>query len=110
MCSHSRANAPLLVHNTGLPERRQERTAMPLVKAYDEVENPRIQRNLPNGHFGWRTDFIQRPDDKSVDTPMAFLAEGSPSRVLRAHFHEVDQFQVIYNGSGSLGKTPVKPG
>ena len=27
---------------------------MPLVKAYDEVENPRIQRTLPNGHFGWR--------------------------------------------------------
>ena len=83
---------------------------MPLVKAYDEVENPRIQRNLPNGHFAWRTDFIQRPEDKSIDTPMAFLAEGSPSRVLRAHFHQVDQFQVIYNGSGSMGKHPVGPG
>ena len=83
---------------------------MPLVKAYDEVENPRIQRNLPNGHFGWRTDFIQRPEDKSIDTPMAFLAEGSANRVLRVHFHEVDQFQVMYNGSGSMGKHPVGPG
>ncbi len=83
---------------------------MPLVKAYDEVENPRIQRSLPNGHFGWRTDFIKRPEDKSIDTPMAFLAEGTPNRLLRAHFHEVDQFQVIYNGGGTLGKTPVKPG
>src|SRR4026207_1867882 len=76
--------------------------AMPLVKSYDEIENPRIQRNLPNGHFGWRSDFIQRPEDKSVDTPMAFLAEGSPHRVLRTHFHVVDQFQVMYNGSGAL--------
>lgn len=83
---------------------------MPLIKAYDEVENPRIQRNLPNGHFGWRTDFIKRPEDKSIDTPMAFLAEGSANRVLRVHFHEVDQFQVMYNGSGSLGKHPVGPG
>lgn len=83
---------------------------MPLIKAYDEVENPRIQRNLPNGHFSWRTDFIKRPEDKSIDTPMAFLAEGSANRVLRVHFHEVDQFQVMYNGSGSLGKHAVGPG
>jgi len=80
---------------------------MPLVKAYDEVENPRIQRNLPNGHFSWRTDFIRRPEDKSIDTPMAFLAQGSAHRVLRTHFHVVDQFQVMYNGSGTLGKHPV---
>jgi rubredoxin len=83
---------------------------MPLVKAYDEVENPRIERNLPNGHFAWRTDFIKRPEDKSVDTPMAFLAEGSANRVLRVHFHVVDQFQVMYNGSGSVGKHAVGPG
>ena len=83
---------------------------MPMVKAYDEVENPRIQRTLPNGHFGWRTDFIQRPEDKSIDTPMAFLAEGTPHRLLRVHFHMVDQFQVMYNGSGTLGKNAVAPG
>ena len=52
---------------------------MPLVKAYDEVENPRIQRNLPNGHFGWRTDFIKRPEDKSIDTPMALACARSMS-------------------------------
>jgi rubredoxin len=83
---------------------------MPLVKAYDEIENPRIQRSLPNGHFGWRSDFIQRPENKSIDTPMAFLAEGSAHRVLRTHFHAVDQFQVMYNGAGAMGKTPVGPG
>ncbi len=83
---------------------------MPLVKAYDEIENPRIQRSLPNGHFGWRSDFIKRPEDKGIDTPMAFLAEGSANRVLRTHFHEVDQFQVMYNGSGAMGRTPVGPG
>jgi rubredoxin len=83
---------------------------MPLVTAYDEIENPRIQRNLPNGHFGWRSDFIKRPEDKTIDTPMAFLAEGSAHRVLRTHFHQVDQFQVMYNGAGSMGRHPVGPG
>src|SRR4026207_2491944 len=83
---------------------------MPLIKAYDEVENPRIQRNLPNGHFGWRTDFIKRPEDKSIDTPMAFLAEGSANRVLRVHFPAADQFQATSTGPGSLGKHPLGPG
>jgi rubredoxin len=80
---------------------------MPLVRAYAEIENPRIERSLANGHFAWRSDFIQRPQDKSIDTPMAFLAEGTPHRVLRVHFHEVDQFQVMYKGSGSMGRHPV---
>jgi rubredoxin len=83
---------------------------MPTVKAYDEVENPRIQRALPNGHFGWRTDFIKRPEDKTIDTPMAFLAEATPHRLLRTHFHTVDQFQVMYNGYGTLGKHPATRG
>ena len=83
---------------------------MALVKAYGEVANPRIQRELANGHFSWRTDFIERPEDKTLDTPMAFLAEGSANRVLRSHFHTVDQFQVIVNGSGLMGKHPVGPG
>lgn len=80
---------------------------MPLVTAYEEVPNPRIQRNLANGHFAWRTDFIKRPEDKTVDTPMAFLAEGSANRTLRSHFHIVDQFQVIAKGDGKMGKHPV---
>ncbi len=83
---------------------------MPLVKAYDEIDNPRFQRSYPNGHFGWSTHFIPAPADKTMDAPMAFLAEGTPNRVFNAHFHEVDQFQLIYSGSGAIGKHAVKPG
>ena len=36
-----------------------------MVKAYDEVENPRIQRTLPNGHFGWRTDSFSAPKTRA---------------------------------------------
>lgn len=76
---------------------------MPLVKSYEDIPNPRVQRELPNGHFAWRTGFFNAPEDKSQDAHMAFLAEGSPKRVLRAHYHAVDQFQIIYKGRGTLG-------
>ena len=80
---------------------------MPLVTAYDDVPSPRVERHLPDGHLNWRTDFIQCPKDKAVDTPMAFLSEGSLGRVLRTHFHRVDQFHVICMGKGSLGRYPL---
>lgn len=80
---------------------------MPVVTAYEDVPNPRIQRNLANGHFAWRTDFLKRPEDKSLDVPMAFLAEGSAHRTLRAHFHVCDQFQIIYKGDGKMGTHPI---
>jgi len=37
--------------------------AMPLVKAYDEIDDPRIQCDLPNGHHAWVSDFIKRAED-----------------------------------------------
>lgn len=83
---------------------------MPLIKAYDEVKNPRVQRSMPNGHFTWWTHFIELPEDKRIDTPTAYLVEGTPNRVLRTHFHAVDQFQVFYNGSGAIGRHPADPG
>ncbi len=36
---------------------------MPLVKAYDEIDDPRIQCDLPNGHHAWVSDFIKRAED-----------------------------------------------
>ena len=50
----------------------------------------------PAGETEKTLDFIKRPEDKTIDTPMAFLAEGSAHRVLRTHFHAVDQFQNIF--------------
>ena len=83
---------------------------MVIVKSYEEIPNPRVQRDLPNGKFLWRSDFVKAPADKSIDSPMAFLAEGSPGRVVRPHFHEVDQFQVIYVGAATLGTHDLKYG
>ena len=62
-------------------------------------------RLVPAGHH-WRTNFLAPPEGVK-EGPVAFLAQGTPRRVTRPHFHEVDQFQIIVLGNGVLGKHPV---
>lgn len=77
---------------------------MPQIAAYDDVKANRITRELPVG-LGWRTDFLMPPPGAdATEEPMAFLVEGNHERVIRPHFHENDQFQVIVSGGGALGK------
>ncbi len=78
---------------------------MPCITAYDDVKDKKIMRNPPSGGTTWRTDFMRPP--QGVKEPMAFLAEGTPHRVIKPHFHEVDQFQVIVKGGGVIGKHPL---
>lgn len=75
---------------------------MPQLAAYDDVKSQRKQREIPGG-YAWRTNFITPPEGV-LEAPMAFLAEGTAKRVIRPHFHDVDQFQVIVSGGGVLGR------
>jgi hypothetical protein len=62
---------------------------------------------------GWHTTFIgqNRNTLKEGDTPpasdglypMAFLVEKEAAAVVRPHFHQADQYQVIVQGAGRLG-------
>jgi len=79
---------------------------MPQIASYEDVKAGKKQRERPGGHFAWRTNFIVPPEGV-VDHPVAFLAEGTPHRVIKPHFHEVDQFQVIVSGGGVIGKHPL---
>lgn len=79
---------------------------MPQIASYEDVKAGKTERERPGGHFAWRTDFIVPPKGV-VDHPVAFLAEGTPHRVIKPHFHEVDQFQVIVSGGGVIGKHPL---
>jgi mannose-6-phosphate isomerase-like protein (cupin superfamily) len=63
---------------------------------------------LANGTGYWRTDFIGKPG-ADVDMPQAFLVEQDADSVILPHFHERDQFQVVVEGSGSLGRHEVRP-
>jgi hypothetical protein len=56
----------------------------------------------------WRTDFIGKRGDRKVeDHPQAFLIDMSADSSIGVHFHQVDQFQVLVAGSGSLGGKPA---
>jgi len=74
--------------------------------AYDEVSESRICREVKGG-LRWSTYFMQPP--KGTRLPQAFLVENTPHRLLRTHYHDVDQFQVIVSGDGTLGKHAVRP-
>lgn len=80
---------------------------MAYVAAYEDVKAGREERPMKTpGARGWRTRFIQPPQGV-VDHPVAFLVEGTKERVIRPHYHEVDQFQVIVKGGGTLGRHPL---
>ena len=62
---------------------------------------------------GWHTTYIGQnrntlkegdtPPDGSCLYPMAFLVEKEGGAVVKPHFHQADQYQIIVQGSGRLG-------
>jgi hypothetical protein len=68
------------------------------------------RRKTPNG---WHTTFIGKNRNTLKENeaapsadglyPMAFLVEKEAAAVVRPHFHQADQYQVIVQGSGRLG-------
>lgn len=64
-------------------------------------------------HNGWHTTFIGQnrntlqdgdtPPADDVLYPMAFLVEKDAGAVVKPHFHQADQYQVVVQGSGTLG-------
>ena len=74
--------------------------------AYDELTETRIHKEVKGGSR-WNTYFFQPA--KGTRLPQAFLVENTPHRLLRTHYHDVDQFQVIVSGDGTLGKHSVRP-
>lgn len=66
---------------------------------------------------GWNTPFIgknkntlkdgEAPPEAGVIYPMAFLVEKEPGAVVRPHFHVADQFQVVTQGGGRLGRHDI---
>lgn len=74
--------------------------------AWDELSEKRIHKEVSGGSR-WNTYFFQ--PEKGTRLPQAFLVENTPHRVLRTHYHDVDQFQVIVQGDGTLGRHAVRP-
>ena len=66
---------------------------------------------------GWNTPFIgknrnllqpgETPPRDDIVYPMAFLVEKDAGAVVKPHFHSADQYQVVVQGGGSLGKHAI---
>src|ERR1700739_2378026 len=66
---------------------------------------------------GWHTTFIgknrntlqpgEAPPEPGALYPMAFLVEKESGAVVRPHFHQADQFQVVVQGGGRLGRHDI---
>lgn len=73
---------------------------------YEAAQANRRHLTLANGTGYWRSDFI-RGGDGDEGAPQAFLVEQDPNTVILPHFHERDQFQVVVDGGGMLGRHAV---
>ena len=84
---------------------------MPLVVAMSEIPASKVNqpgRNMPGAPGAMTTGFFRATAD-TPDAPTAALNRYEGKKISNAHFHEVDQFQVIVEGSGDFGRHPVKP-
>ena len=101
------------------------------VASSQERQHTKFERQTADGKTIWRTDYFGpspsprgsnsvRPDainelayappaPGELREPQAFLVEQSAGAIVHPHFHFVDQFQVIVDGHGKLGKHDVHP-
>ena len=87
---------------------------MPLVVAISEIPANKVNQpgsTAPGSPGALNTTFF-RAKRETPDAPTAAINryEGhGKAKISAAHFHEVDQFQVIMDGSGDFGRHFVKP-
>ena len=78
------------------------------IAAHEDFKSKRVERDIAGGHKGWRTEYIGFSKDQP-NLAQAWLLECTPQRLLRAHYHGTDQFQVIIDGEGTMGKHQLTP-
>ena len=83
---------------------------MSLVVAFDDIKPDQVRRNKGGPDRPASTSFsFFRATIDAPDAPSAFLARYDPDDKSCAHYHAVDQFQVLVAGSGTLGRHEVAP-
>jgi len=88
---------------------------MPEIMAIADITPDRIRSRTPKGDGveggdagGTHTDFFKSATGSS-DDPHAFVVEYTPGGTSSAHYHAVDQFQILVSGEGTFGRHPVSP-
>lgn len=73
------------------------------------AQETRHRRTLDNGFSFHRSEWMESGRDCAL-SPTVFLVEQPPHSVLGPHFHTQNQFQIVKQGSGTLGPHVVGPG
>lgn len=81
---------------------------MILAKSLTEAQAQRAHIVHSDGRETWVSRYFTASAD-TPEQPVAFLVEKKANAIVPPHFHEVNQFQVIAEGHGTLGKTAVQP-
>src|SRR5436309_2508897 len=71
-----------------------------------------VKYQLPNGGDYIRSVFIgtqDKPTTPEPNKPTLYMVQQMPGTVADAHYHVVPQWQVIVDGSGTLGRNAAKP-
>ncbi len=75
---------------------------MPLIVAREQLKPEQTVRT----RLGTKTTFFSASRDHP-DGPTAFIGQYNPGGKFSAHFHTVDQFQIIIDGEGRFGRHDV---
>ena len=82
---------------------------MIVIGSAKRAQETRHWRTLPNGFSFHRSEWMESGRDGAM-SPTVFLVEQPPHSVLAPHFHTQNQFQVVMQGSGTLGPHAIGPG
>ncbi len=82
---------------------------MPLVVAYDEIKPEQRDRAGKTGKPGGTNTTFFRARKGEPDGPSAYINRYVPGRLSHAHYHLIDQFQIIVDGKGEFGRHQVEP-
>jgi hypothetical protein len=80
-----------------------------IAASMSEAAEHRIRKSHANGTGYFRSRFINDDNSGQVEGATCYLIEQDPNTVIKAHFHQANQFQVIVSGGGRLGKRDVAP-
>ncbi len=77
----------------------------------DKARATRVAGTISGGGGTFRTDYVPpkfpQAGEEAFPVPQAFSIEQSPGSTSLPHFHDEDQFQVIPQGAGTLGRHAV---
>ena len=82
---------------------------MALIVAQQDLSPDAIKRIAVRNGLGVLNTKFFRASDANPDSPTAFLARHDQGRITHAHYHIVDQFQIVVDGRGKFGRHDVSP-